>query len=111
MQHRGEIIKKAIYQSGMSITLIAKKIGKSRRWMYQMFENNNVSLDLILEIGDVIHYDFSDEIREINYTKGNLQDNSIPPYGKPANEEAEFWKNKYLNLLEEYNQLLKKKGE
>lgn len=111
MQHRGEIVKNAIYQSGMSITLIAKKIGKSRRWMYQMFENNNVSLDLILQIGEIIHYDFSEEIREINYTKGHLQDNKMPPYGKPANDEAEFWKNKYLNLLEEYNLLLKNKGE
>jgi len=107
MQHRGEIVKKAIYQSGMSITLIAKKIGKSRRWMYQMFENNNVSLDLVLEIGQIIHYDFTDEIREINYTKVNLQDNQ-PTYVKLGSEEVEFWKNKYLLLLEEYNELLKK---
>lgn len=107
MQHRGEIVKKAIYQSGISITLIAKKIGKSRRWMYQMFENNNVSLDLVLEIGQIIHYDFTDEIREINYTKVNLQDNQ-PTYVKLGNEEVEFWKNKYLLLLEEYNELLKK---
>ena len=108
MQHRGEIVKKAIYQSGMSITLIANKVGKSRRWVYQMFENSNVSLDLVLQIGEIIHHDFSDEIREINYTKGHLQDNSIPVYGKPENEEAEYWKNKYLKLLEEYNELLKK---
>jgi len=108
MQHRGEIVKKAIYQSGMPITLIANKVGKSRRWVYQMFENSNVSLDLVLQIGEIIHHDFSDEIREINYTKGNLQDNSIPVYGKPENEEAEYWKNKYLKLLEEYNELLKK---
>ena len=107
MQHRGEIVKKAIYQSGMSITLIAKKIGKSRRWMYHMFENNNVSLDLVLEIGQIIHYDFTDEIREINYTKVNLQDNQ-PTYVKLGSEEVEFWKNKYLLLLEEYNELLKK---
>jgi len=107
MQHRGEIVRKAIYQSGMSITLIAKKIGKSRRWMYQMFENSNISLDLVLQIGIIIHYDFSEEIREINYTKSNLQDNQ-PTYTKLGNEQVEYWKNKYLLLLEEYNELLKK---
>ena len=93
MQHRGEIVKKAIYQSGMSITLIANKIGKSRRWVYQMFENSNVSLDIIIQIGDIIHYDFSDEIREINYTKGNHQDSGLASYGKITNEEVEYWKN------------------
>ena len=109
MQHRGEIVKKAIYQSGMSITLIANKIGKSRRLVYQMFENSNVSLDIIIQIGDIIHYDFSDEIREINYTKGNLLDSSLASYGKVTNEEVEYWKNKYLKLLEEFNELLKNK--
>ena len=53
MQHRGKILKEAIYKSGIPITELAKRLGKSRRWMYLMFDNSNVSLDLVLQIGKI----------------------------------------------------------
>lgn len=103
MQHRGEIVKKAVHQSGYSITKLAIKLGKSRRWMYQMFDNSSVSLDLVLQIGEIIHYDFSDEIRE--FKKSALIESRVTNYISPENT-VEFWKDKYLKLLEEYNALL-----
>ena len=105
MQHRGEIIKGAIYKSGYPITGLAKRIGKSRRWMYQMFENSNVSLDIVLQIGKIIHYDFTEEIKEFNPYQNAVNE----PATDYKNEEsqAEYWKNKYLKLLEEYNEILK----
>jgi predicted transcriptional regulator len=103
MQHRGEIVKKAVHQSGYSITKLAIKLGKSRRWMYQMFDNSSVSLDLVLQIGEIIHYDFSDEIRE--FKKSVLIESRETNYISPENT-VEFWKDKYLKLLEEYNALL-----
>jgi len=103
MQHRGEIIRKAVYNSGFTITEIAKTIGKSRKWMYLMFENNTVSLDLVLKIGKVIHYDFTEDIKELR--SSTRLNNSLDK----EESEAEYWKNKYLNLLEEYNEILKKK--
>ena len=51
MQHRGEIIRNAVYNSGYSITDIAKSTVKIRKWMYLMFENSNVPLNLVLQIG------------------------------------------------------------
>jgi predicted transcriptional regulator len=107
MQHRGEIVKNFVYQSGMSITMIASRLGKSRRWMYQMFENSNISLDIIIQIGEIIHHDFSEEINELKSAKFSLNDKKSP-YGLNLNEDTQFWKNKYLNLLEEYNELLKR---
>lgn len=107
MQNRREILKAAIYKSGIPITELAKRLGKSRKWMYLMFENSNVSLDLILQIGKIIHHDFSNDIKEFNNTSliqkhtTFLQDNE--------ENTLEYWKDKYLKLLEEYNQLLKSK--
>ena len=97
MQHRGEIIRKAVYNSGSTITEIAKSIGKSRKWMYLKFENNNVPLDLVLQIGKIIHHDFSGEIKELK--------NAVLLQNEESS--AEYWKNKYLKLLEEYTELLK----
>ena len=101
MQHRGEIIKEAVYKSGYPITELAKRLDKSRRWIYIMFENNNISLDVVLQIGKIIHHDFSDEIRELK--------NSV--IATEEETSAEYWKNKYLKLLEEHTELLKAKKE
>jgi predicted transcriptional regulator len=105
MQHRGEIIKEAVYKSGFSITELAKRLGKSRRWVYLMFENNSVSLDVVLQIGKIIHHNFTKEIKDLLPLKKNL----IESPSDYQNEETsnEYWKNKYLRLLEEYNALLK----
>jgi transcriptional regulator with XRE-family HTH domain len=102
MQHRGEIIKEAVYKSGFPITELAKRMGKSRRWVYLLFENPIVSIDTLLQIGTIIHYDFSEKIETLK--PHVLNDTSIN-----YNKEETYWKNKYLKLLEEYNELLKKK--
>ena len=107
MQHRGEIVKEAIYKSGVPITQLAKRLGKSRRWMYLMFENSNVSLDVILEIEKIIHYDFSEEIKEFSPVQKMVS--NLPSAFQTDEHNAEYWKNKYLKLLEEYNELLKLK--
>jgi predicted transcriptional regulator len=107
MQHRGEIIKEAVYKSGLSITELAKRIGKSRRWVYLMFENNSVSLDVILQIGTIIHHNFTKDIEEFEPIKKAFDKSSNN--SDNVDFSGENWKNKYLQLLEEYNALLKEK--
>ncbi|UUF15192.1 MULTISPECIES: hypothetical protein [Flavobacterium] len=107
MEHRGEIVKEAVYRSGYPITELAKRLSKSRRWIYLMFENANVSLDIILQIGKIIHYDFKDEIKEFNSYQKALNESAFDYQNDEANPD--YWKNKYLKLLEEYNDLLKKR--
>jgi predicted transcriptional regulator len=109
MQHRGEIIRKAVYNSGYTITEIAKTIGKSRKWMYLMFENSNVSLDVVMKIGKIIRYDFSQEIKE--FSSFSTKINSTVPSVENEEPSSEYWKNKYLKLLEDYSELLKAKKE
>ena len=105
MQHRGEIVKDAVYKSGFPITELAKRLGKSRRWVYLLFENPAVSLDLIMQIGQIIHVDFTQAIKEFSPTTTAQE----PNFSYRLDEqEANYWKNKYLFLLEEYNALLKK---
>jgi CRISPR/Cas system-associated exonuclease Cas4 (RecB family) len=108
MQHRGEIVERAIRQSGYPISSIAKKLGKSRRWMYLMFDNTQVDIETVISIGNIIHHDFSDEIKELN----SINTSSFSdPENTYNNQTKEYWKNKYLKLLEDYNELLKKTNE
>jgi predicted transcriptional regulator len=100
MQHKGEIVEKAVRQSGIPLTKLVKRLGKSRKWIYNAFENPQLSIDYILEIGNAIHYDFINEIKELSSNPILVSE------PKPTNQDAEYWKNKYLHLLEEYKTLL-----
>lgn len=105
MQHRGEIVERAIRKSGYPITQIARRLGKSRRWMYLMFDNSQVDLESIIKIGRIIHHDFSDEIKELSVINPEAFSEPESKYNK---QNKDYWKNKYLKLLESYNALLKK---
>lgn len=106
MQHKGEIVEKAVRESGYPITKLAKKLGKSRRWMYHVFENANVSIDHILNIGKIIHHDFYSEINELKVPTREFNDVRATYHADEDNPV--YWKNKYFNLLEDYHELLKK---
>ncbi len=101
MQHKGEIVEKAIRESGYSITKVVEKLGKSRRWIYHLFQNPNAPIDFILEIGKIIHYDFYSEIEELK-----PRVHSHTP--RTSNEDCvEYWKTKYYKLMEDHHKLLK----
>lgn len=109
VQHRGEIIEKAIRQNGYSITMLANRLRKSRRWMYLMFENSNVPLDIVLEIGTIINYDFTSEIKELKkYQQNKFSTLNSNESKHTSHTGIDYWKDKYVNLLEKYNALLLK---
>lgn len=108
--HKGEVLEKAIRQSGVPITYIAKRMKKSRMWVYNLFQNKIISIDVLLKIGEIIHYDFKGEIldvKEIKRVKGILEEPQVAYKKSPPKEnKEEYWKDKYLSLLEKHNELL-----
>jgi hypothetical protein len=104
MEHRGEIIERAVRNSGIKLTTIAKRLGKTRQWIYLIFENPNVPLDVVLTIGKIIYYDFSNEITSLQNTQ-KIEENVSPEYKKL---DENYWKEKYFALMEEHHALMKK---
>ncbi len=102
MQHRGEIIRKVVLDSGYSITKLAERLAVSRRTVYNYFENPKVPMDTILEIGKIIGYDFRKDIKDLKGFGSGIQNT----------EDAEgaysvtYWKDRYYQLLEEHKELL-----
>ena len=92
--HRGQALKKAVYESGIKISVLARKIEKSRRFIYVMFDNKDVPIHLMRSVCEVIKHPFSRDMFE-----DKLE----------AEEELpkDYWKDKYLNLLEQHINLLK----
>ena len=98
MIHRGEIVEQAVRSSGHNLSSLAKRLGKSRKWLYDAFENPMLSLEYMIEIGKLIHYDFSDHIPELRRTYVSNEESSS------LNEPS--WKDKFIALLEEHQRLL-----
>ncbi len=100
MKHQGEILEKAIRESGVKISVISKRTGYSRSHIYNLFSQTKISIDTFLSIGKIIHHDFGTAIKEVN---------KLTTLKTPSAIAAEqTWKEKYFELLEEYNLLLKK---
>jgi hypothetical protein len=72
MASRGEIVKKVVQESGLSISRLAQKINISRAQLYLDFANPEMSWDRILAIGKVLKHDFSEEFKDLTGTLVSL---------------------------------------
>lgn len=105
MQHRGEIVEKAVRESGFSLTKLAQRMGKSRKWLYDAFENPNLAIDFILEIGKIIHHDFS---YDLSFQAIQIVSKDQAYSNQSHQDEIAFWKDKYIQVLEENKRLLER---
>ncbi len=103
--HKGKLIEKAVRHKEFSISLLARRLGKSRRHVYNIFEKPDVSLDVILQIGTIIHYDFTDEIKELSQIPEDFK-YSVLHEPNPVKDSVAYWRGKYLELLEKHQALL-----
>lgn len=87
---------------------MSKRLGKSRRHVYYLFEKPDVSLDMVLQIGKIIQYDFSSDLQEISKIPVEYQLNKV---AEPdiMFENLNYWKSKYFELLEQHKLLLQNK--
>lgn len=108
MIHRGELLRKAVDESGIPKTRIVQSLNKSRRWLYNQFADPNVAIDTLLNIGKIIHYDFTEKIPELKKILPVIETLSRDEQSPYTESDAQYWKDKYLRLLEDYTALLKK---
>lgn len=60
----GEIIKERIEASNMEVTSFAKAINKERSNIYDIFKRDSIDTKLLKKIGQVLDYDFFQELLE-----------------------------------------------
>ncbi len=109
MKNRGEIVEKAIRESGVNLTKLAKMIGYNRKSIYAFFEKPDLSLDVIVKIGKVIKYDFRKDFPELFIHDTSMivlepQEQYPGSLAECLREKSE-WRDKYYTLLEENSQL------
>jgi transcriptional regulator with XRE-family HTH domain len=110
-KHYGEIIERTIRRNGYSISELARVTKVNRRSIYNWFNQPKFKPDIIFKIGCALKHDFSNEFPEL-FSAEDFQQafaNSKLINTEILAEEIEkinYWKDKYINLLEEYNHML-----
>ncbi len=105
----GQIVERVIRRDRMGISELSRKLKVSRRTIYNWFDQEKLNPEIIQKIGAVIGHDFSSELPEVFLKKDLLQvafdEHTQDPSISDSNS-VYFWMNKYIRLLEKYNELL-----
>ncbi|WP_175634211.1 helix-turn-helix domain-containing protein [Pedobacter ghigonis] len=105
---QGEILERLVRRDRMGISELSRKLHVSRRTIYNWFGQDRIGHEVIWQVGKLLGQDLSSSFPE-----------AFPKYSEPTDQPAEaskqigsdsnsvyFWMNKYIHLLEKYNDLL-----
>ena len=113
MQHNaGEIIELAVRRQNVNISDLSKRLHVNRRTLYNWFRQRKLHTDVILEIGKAINYDFSKDFEGEMIGFREIQDRNNPQKHEQqdAPNAVYYWMEKYITLLEDYKNLVRKQG-
>ena len=109
--HRGQILATAVESTGLNKEEVAAKAGYSRSSYYKHIENSELEFHILIAYGKAIRHDFTEEFPEM--PKYVIEDPE-ETYGKvitleEALRQRDVWKDKYIELLEKYNQMIERR--
>lgn len=73
----GNIIRRKVEESGLSIAEFASRINRTRPTAYDIFSRKSIDVDLLLCISEVLDYNFLKEVYLENEEQGQ-SDNPVP---------------------------------
>ena len=108
--HRGEVLQLAVRKHKLKITQVVKKLGISRGTFYNHIEDPNLPLEVLEKYGKALGYDFTTDLPEMSkYTFEEPSEvyGQQPSTIEEAIKQRDYWKDKYIALLEEHHRLTK----
>lgn len=109
VQNKGDIIERVV-RTKIGISELSRILNVSRTSIYNWFEHGHLSLETISKIGQAINHDFANEFPEEFAKAKNSAIVDATPEKKTENgncdSSVQYWMNKYITLLEKYNELL-----
>ena len=103
MEHVGQIVERVVRRSGISVTELALRMHVNRKSIYNWFAQRYLSFDIVYQIGCVMGHDFLTEFPD---NREDLCFHSEHTVVNEVIEDADYWKDKYIELLEKYNNQL-----
>lgn len=99
-----------IVRTKIGISELSRLLHVSRTSIYNWFEQEYLSIDIVCKIGHAIGHDFANEFPEDFARAGNkimadLMTGNLDQQ-QHYNTSVQYWMNKYITLLEKHNELL-----
>jgi plasmid maintenance system antidote protein VapI len=94
MAHVGEIVRKAVEESGLTHTAVARKVKISRQTLYNLYDNAWLEPSLLLRIGAVVHTDFSYLLQSSDYKHHPLANVLATEKETDWRHESGYWRSK-----------------
>jgi lambda repressor-like predicted transcriptional regulator len=106
--HRGKIVEYIVRRHPLGLSEISRKVGISRRTLYNWFEKEDLGMSDIMKIGFAIGYDFSNEFPGVyEASVANRKDQETDAVRDSGeNQAVYYWMEKYIRLMEQYNEIL-----
>jgi len=101
--HMGQLLEKVVRKKELNITELARAVGVQRRTMYNWFATPELSEAILQKISRVIVYDFSRPDATPSIVTPNIVDVAT---NLVTLDNEEYWKDKYIDLLERYSKIL-----
>ncbi len=103
--NKGQVLERAVRRSTLNISDLAKMLNVNRRSIYNWFRQEELREEIFVKVGEVINFNFLIEFPELFNGESaaiNAADSADP-------SEVTYWKDKYIDLLERYSDLLSHK--
>jgi transcriptional regulator with XRE-family HTH domain len=98
--HIGQMIKEELYAQGVSVSVFAKKINRSRNVVYNIFERESIDTGLLNKIAKVLNCDFFSRYS----AQKDLSHEHVRHYSEPHNDYHR--QNEELVLLQQQHEVL-----
>jgi transcriptional regulator with XRE-family HTH domain len=105
--NKGAVLKKAVKESGIPITEVARRAGYGRVTYYLHIENPDLKLDILDKYANAINHDFRDEIPEMVEYYERKRESNLSTFEK-IEADRNFWRDEYSRILKEKNELIKR---
>jgi len=101
----------AVSKSGMKLSQLHRALGISRPTLYRRFDDPNLSFDFIKRVGQLIHYDFAQDFKELAPPPvTTLVAEPIAPYQLESLDDCKdkllYVYGLYAEMIQRYNALL-----
>ncbi|WP_423149664.1 hypothetical protein [Rubrolithibacter danxiaensis] len=110
-KHQGQIIKSTLKEIKVSIAELSRIIGETPRIINKWLSLQELNPEIISTIGKAAGYDFSSEFPDLNLENPVKETAERNMDEENTKQEEIYWMNKYIELLEKYNDLLSKQIE
>lgn len=108
MAHQGEVIKSIVERTGEGVNAIAKKLTITRVTLYNWFKDEQWTDERVDRVGVALGIDIYKAAPGVFGPRGDVR--IVKSSSAPANDVSDFWKDKYITVMEE-NMKLKDKLE